>query len=118
MSQVNKVQLIGRLGKDPEVKTIENGTKVAQFSLATSDTYVKKGGEKVEDTQWHRIKLWGTRADLAEKYLRKGRKVLIEGKISYNNFKDKDGNTRYSTEIVGQDMMFLDSKNKEELVTA
>lgn len=118
MIQVNQVQLIGHLGKDPEITTLENGSKLASFSLATSDSYVKKDGEKVTDTQWHRIKVWGNGASLAEKYLKKGSKVMIEGKINYGNYKDKDGQTRYSTDIMCRDMMFLDTKSKPELVPA
>ena len=103
----NSVHLIGNLGKDPEVKEVSNGNKVVKFSLATSDSYKNKNGEKVTDTQWHNLAIWGKLADVAEKYLKKGNQIAVEGKINYNEYDDKDGIHRYFTEIVVYDMVML-----------
>jgi single-strand DNA-binding protein len=107
MAGVNKVILIGNLGKDPEVKHLESGRAVANFSLATSETYKNKQGERVTNTEWHNIVLWSPLAELAEKYLKKGSQVFIEGKITTRNYDDKDSITRYITEVVGREMTFL-----------
>lgn len=107
MSGVNKVILIGNLGKDPEVRSIEGGTKVASFSLATNEIYKGKDGNKVEQTEWHNIVVWRGLAELAEKYLRKGSQIYLEGKIKTRSWDDKEGNKRYITEIVGDSMNFL-----------
>ena len=103
----NSVNLIGNLGKDPEVKEVSNGNKVAKFSLATSDNYKNKNGEKVTDTQWHNLVIWGKLADVAEKYLKKGNQIAVEGKINNREYDDKDGIHRYFTEIVVNDMVML-----------
>lgn len=107
MAGVNKVTLIGNLGKDPEVRHLENGNAVANFSLATSEVYKNKQGEKVTATEWHNIVLWTPLAELAEKFLKKGRQVYIEGKITNRTYQDKENVTRYVTEIVGREMTFL-----------
>lgn len=107
MSGVNKVILVGNLGKDPEVRSIEGGTKVASFSLATKEVYKGKDGAKVEQTEWHNIVVWRGLAELAEKYLRKGSQIYLEGKIKTRSWDDKDGNKRYTTEIVGDTFTFL-----------
>lgn len=100
---VNKVILIGRLGNDPEIKTLQNDSKVANFSLATSDVwYDKETGEKKEATEWHRVVVWGKKAELVEKYLQKGSEVYLEGKLKTRSW-EKDGITRYATEIVLQE---------------
>lgn len=113
MSGLNRVHLIGRLGKDPEVRHLENGTKVANFSVATSETYKDKNtGEKKETTEWHSVVLWRGLADIAEKYLNKGDMVYIEGKLRTRSW-EKDGVTRYTTEIVGDNMKMLSSKSNE-----
>lgn len=105
---VNKVILIGNLGKDPEVRHLENGAVVANFSIATSETYVdRNSGERRENTDWHNIVLWRGLAEVAEKYLRKGQKVYIEGKLKTRSWQDKDGNTRYTTEVLGDQMTML-----------
>src|SRR5665647_1239235 len=96
----NKVQLIGNLGNAPEVRNTESGKKLARFSIATSETYRNAKGEKVKETQWHNLIAWGKVADIAEKYLTKGTEVAIEGKLMNNNYTDKDGNKKYSTETV------------------
>lgn len=105
---VNKVILIGNLGKDPEVRHLENGAVVANFSIATSETYVDKAtGERRENTDWHDIVLWRGLAEIAEKYLRKGQKVYVEGKLKKRSWQDKEGNTRYTTEVVADELTML-----------
>lgn len=108
MAGVNKVILVGNLGKDPEVRTIQSGAQVAKFSLATSESYTNKDGQKVDTTEWHNIVLWRGLATIAEKYLKKGNKVYIEGKIRYRQYEDKDGVKKYITEIEGSEMQLLD----------
>jgi single-strand DNA-binding protein len=110
MSSVNKVILIGRLGKDPEIKQVGEA-KVANFSLATSEKYTDKSGQKVEQTEWHNIVMWRGLAELAEKYLTKGSQIYVEGKIKTRSWDDKDGNKRYITEIAADQMTFLGSKS-------
>lgn len=110
MAGVNKVILLGRLGKDPEIRTLDNGAKVATFSIATSETYKDKNGERQEKTEWHNIVLWRALADLAESYLAKGREVYIEGKLQTRSWDDKDGNKRYTTDIVGTNLNFVGSR--------
>lgn len=111
MASVNKVILVGNLGKDPEVRHLEGGVAVARFSLATSETFKDKSGQKQERTEWHNIVLWRGLAEVAEKYLRKGQSVYIEGKIRSNNYQDKEGVQRYSTEIVADNMTMLGSRS-------
>ena len=110
MAGINKVILVGNLGKDPEVRTLENGAKVANFTLATSETYKNKEGQRVTTTEWHNIVLWRGLADIAERFLRKGNQVYIEGKIKSRTWDDKDGNKRYITEILGDNLTMLGSK--------
>ena len=107
MSGVNKVILLGNLGKDPEVKRLDDGRGVANFSLATSETYKNKSGEKVTNTEWHNIVLWSPLADIAENYLKKGSQVYIEGKISNRSYEDKDGVKKYISEVVGREITLL-----------
>lgn len=107
----NKVQLIGNLGQDPEVKETANGKKYAKFSLATSETYKNPAGEKVTDTQWHNVILWGKTAEIAEKYLQKGAQCAIEGKIVYSNYEDEKGNKKYYTQIEGRELLLLGKKD-------
>jgi single-strand DNA-binding protein len=110
MSGVNKVILVGRLGKDPEVRTLENGTPVANFTMATSESYKDKTtGERKEVTEWHNIVLWRGVAEVAAKYLHKGDMVYIEGKLRTRSW-EKEGVTRYTTEIVGDNMTMLGTK--------
>jgi len=103
----NSVQLIGNLGMDPEVKETSNGKKVAKFSLATSETYRDKQGEKVTQTQWHNLVIWGGLADIAGTYLKKGKQIAVEGKLSNRSYDDKEGKRRYITEIVVNDLVML-----------
>lgn len=114
MAGVNKVILVGNLGKDPEVRHLDNGVAVANFSLATTENYKNKEGERVSQTEWHNIVLWRGLAEVAEKYLKKGANIYIEGKIRTRKWEDKDGVTRYSTEILGDNMTMLGGKSSSE----
>lgn len=107
---MNKVILIGNIGKDPEMRRLDNGNTVCIFSMATTKRYVDKNGQKIENTQWHNIQFWGKQAELCEKYLSKGDKVAIEGEINTRSWDDKDGNKRYVTEIIGRSIEFLSTK--------
>ncbi len=105
---VNKVILIGNLGKDPEVRHLENGAIVANFPLATSEVYTDRTtGEKRENTDWHDVVVWRGLAEVAEKYLKKGYKVYVEGKLKKRSWQDKEGNTRYTTEVLGEELTIL-----------
>jgi single-strand DNA-binding protein len=110
MAGINKVILVGNLGKDPEVKYLDGGIAIAKFPLATTETIKDKNGQKQDQTEWHNIVLWRGLAEIAEKYLRKGQTVYIEGKIRSRSYDDKDGNKRYITEIVGETMQMLGKK--------
>ena len=114
MAGVNKVILVGNLGKDPEVKYLDNGVAVANFSLATTENYKNKEGERVSQTEWHNVVLWRGLAEVAEKYLKKGASVYVEGKIKTRKWEDKEGVTRYSTEILGENMTMLGGKSSSE----
>ena len=107
MSAVNKVILLGNLGKDPEVRHLENDRMRASFTLATNETYRNKEGEKVTTTEWHNVVLWTPLAKIAEQYLIKGKQVYIEGKLTTRSYVDKAGQTRYTTEVVGQNLVLL-----------
>lgn len=102
----NRVQLIGHVGSDPEVKTFEGG-KVANLNIATNDSYTNKKGEKVEQTEWHRLVAWDKNAEIIEKFVTKGKEIAIEGKLTSRSYDDKDGNKRYITEVVINDIMLL-----------
>ena len=105
---VNKVILIGNLGKDPEVRHLENGAVVANFPIATSETYKdRNSGEKKTQTDWHNIVMWRGLAEIAEKYLKKGSSVYVEGKLRTRSWEDKEGNTRYTIEVVADNMTML-----------
>ncbi len=107
----NKVQLIGNLGNSPEIITMESGKKLAKFSIATNETYKNAQGEKVTDTQWTNIVAWNKTAEIVEKYLEKGNQIAIEGKLTTRSYDDKDGNKRYITEVVCNELLMLGSKN-------
>ena len=107
----NKVQLIGNLGNDPEVKTFEKGKKLAKFSIATNESYKNASGERITDTQWHNLIVWGKTADIVEKYLKKGNEVAVEGKLINRNYTDKQGIKRYVTEIQVSEVLMLGGKN-------
>jgi single-strand DNA-binding protein len=110
MSGVNRVILLGNVGKDPEVRYLDNNVAVAKFSLATSESYKGKDGQRVDQTEWHNIVLWRGLAEVAEKYVRKGSKLYLEGKIKSRNWEDKDGKKHYATDIVCDNMTMLDKK--------
>lgn len=113
---LNKATLIGNLGADPEVRTVSSGTKVAEFSVATSRQWTDRNGQQQEKTEWHRIVAWGYSADkeglagVAERFLKKGDRVYVEGQIEYRSYEDKDGNTRYVTEIRANEMIMLSGR--------
>jgi len=107
----NRVQLIGHLGMNPEIKTLESGTKLAKFSMATNDYYKNAKGEKVEETEWHNIIAWNKTAELAEMFLEKGKEVAIEGKLTTRSWDDEKGNKRYITEVVCNEILFLGTKS-------
>ena len=111
----NSVLLIGLLGADPEFKTLENGRQMTKFSLATNDFYSNKNGDKIENTQWHNIVAWGKTAENMGKLLKKGKKVVIRGKLDYRQYEGKDGTTRYFTQIVANEFELF---GKPELVSA
>lgn len=112
MSGVNKVILVGNLGQDPETKQLDNGS-VTNISVATSESWKDKSGEKQERTEWHRIAAFGKLAEIMGKYLQKGSKVYIEGSLRTRKWQDKEGNDRYTTEIVAKEMQMLDSKGEQ-----
>ena len=114
MAGVNKVILIGNLGKDPEMWTFEDGTKKASFSLATTESYKDKAGNRVDQTEWHNVVLWRGLAGVAEQYLKKGSSVYIEGKIRTRSYQDKEGMTKYVTEIFADNMTMLGSKGGDQ----
>jgi single-strand DNA-binding protein len=103
----NKVQLIGNVGNEPEVKTFGEGKKVANITIATNDYYINDKGEKVEQTEWHRVTAWGKVAENIEKYVSKGKEIAIEGKLTHRSYDDKEGNKRYITEVVANDILLL-----------
>jgi single-strand DNA-binding protein len=107
---INKVILVGNVGKDPEIRHLDSGIAVANFPLATSESYIAKNGDKVETTEWHNIVVWRGLADVAEKYVTKGRQLYIEGKIRTRSWDDKEGNKRYTTEIVADVLQLLGSR--------
>jgi single-strand DNA-binding protein len=107
----NRVQLIGNLGMNPEIITLESGKKLAKMTIATNEDYTNQKGEKVKETQWHNVSAWGKQADIIEKYLTKGKQVCIEGKLNNRNYTDKEGVKRYITEIICNEVLMLGSKN-------
>jgi single-strand DNA-binding protein len=113
MSGINKVILVGHLGKDPEVRSLEGGVSVTSFPLATSETY-NKDGRKVEQTEWHNIVMWRGLADMAAKFLQKGKLVYIEGKLRTRSFEDKEGIKKYTTEVVAENFTMLGRKSDFE----
>jgi len=114
-SSVNKVILVGRLGKDPEIKTFENGVKLCRFSMATTESFKNKEGEKTEHTEWHQIVLWRNLAKIGEMILSKGDLIYIEGRIRQRSWTDADSNEqKYSFEIVGDELHLLTRKNQDK----
>ena len=103
----NRVQLIGHVGQEPEIKNLEGGKKLATISIATNEVYYKDNGDKVEKTEWHRVTAWGKTAEIIEKYVTKGKEVAVEGKLTTRSYDDKDGNKRYVTEILVNELLLL-----------
>jgi single-strand DNA-binding protein len=103
----NKVQLIGHVGQDPEIKTLDGGKKVANITIATNEVYYKENGDKVEKTEWHRVSAWGKLADIIESYVTKGKEIAIEGKLTHRSYDDKEGTKVYVTEIVANEVLLL-----------
>lgn len=112
MSGVNKVIIVGRLGADPEVKTITGGNTVARLSIATSENWTDKQGQKQERTEWHKVVVWGKLAELCGKYLTKGRQAYIEGRLQTRSWEDQQGQKRYATEVVANTVQFLGGGNQ------
>ena len=108
---VNKVILIGNVGADPELRYTPSGTAVTNFNMATNESWTDSSGERQERTEWHRIVVWGRRAEICNQYLRKGSKVYIEGRLQTRNWEGQDGQKRYTTEVVARDMQILDSRD-------
>ena len=106
----NKVQLIGNLGNNPEIITLDSGKKLAKFSIATNESYKNAQGEKVQNTEWHNVVAWNKTADIIEKYLEKGSEIAIDGKLTSRSYDDKDGNKRYVTEVVCNELLMLGGK--------
>jgi single-strand DNA-binding protein len=106
----NRVQLIGHLGNDPEIKSLNGGKNVAKFSMATSESYKKENGDKVTETQWHNIIAWNGTAKIVEKLLKKGSEVIVEGKLTSRSWDDKEGKKHYITEIIANEILLLKSK--------
>ncbi|WP_022825441.1 single-stranded DNA-binding protein [Hymenobacter norwichensis] len=111
MAGINKVILVGNLGKDPEVRHLEGGASVAHFTLATNEYYKDKQGNRVERTEWHNIAAWRGLAEMTEKYLKKGQQVYVEGKIRTRQYQDKDNQTRYITEIIADEITMLGGRS-------
>jgi len=112
MASLNKIMLIGNLGRDPEVRYTQDGSPVANFSLATTDSYTDKGGTRQERTEWHNIVAWKRLAELAKRYLTKGRQVYVEGRIRTREWTDRDGNKRRTTEVIASQMVLLGSRGE------
>lgn len=112
---VNKVILVGRLGQNPEMRYTPSGAAVANFSVATNETWVDKSGQKQERTEWHRIVVWGKTAELCNQYLAKGRQVYVEGRLQTRQWQDKDGQTKYTTEVQAQTIQFLGSAGQQPM---
>ena len=106
----NRVQLIGNLGTEPEIITLESGKKLAKFSIATNETYKNAKGEKVTDTQWHNVVAWNKTAEIIEKYVQKGNEVVVEGKLTSRSYETKEGDKRYITEVVCNELLMLGNK--------
>jgi single-strand DNA-binding protein len=110
----NNIKLIGRLGQDPEIKILEKGNKVAKFSLATDDIHIDKDGNRVTHAEWHNIVAWGNLADRCEKYLKKGKEIALDGRLTYHNWEDKNGSKHTSAEIVVNELLFIGTKTDEK----
>lgn len=114
MASLNKVMLIGNLGSDPEIRALPSGTKVASFSIATNESYTRKDGQKVDNTDWHRIEMWDGLATIAEQYLRKGSNIYVEGRLRVEEYQDKNGNTVRAYKIRATEMQMLGGRNSDD----
>lgn len=110
----NRVQLIGNLGNDPEIKELDSGKKLARFSIATNDSYKNSEGDRITSTQWHHIVAWDNHASIAEKFLKKGREVAIEGRLAHRSYDDKEGNTKYITEVIVNEILLLSNGDRDK----
>jgi single-strand DNA-binding protein len=117
MRGVNRVMLIGNLGKDPDMQFLEGNIAVAKFSLATTETYKDRSGKLISQTEWHTVVLWRGLAELAQKYLHRGSLVYIEGRLKTRSWEDKEGNKKFATEIVGDNLIMLDKKSDGSIAT-
>ena len=106
----NRVQLIGHVGQEPEIKNLDGGKKVANITLATNEVYYRDNGDKVEQTEWHKVVAWGKTAEVIEKYVSKGKEIAIEGKLTHRSYDDKNGEKRYITEVVANEILLFGSK--------
>jgi single-strand DNA-binding protein len=118
MTSLNRVTLIGRLGKDPETRTIPTGKKVAHFSLAVSERWKSAQGENKENTEWVNVEAWGRLGEVCQQYLHKGKLIYLEGRLKTDKYEDKSGETKYFTKVVATSMQMLDRKPEEEPVSA
>jgi len=118
MSGVNNVIIVGRLGADPEIRYTQNSSAVTNFNVATSENWTDKEGQRQEKTEWHRVVVWGKMAEVCSQYLSKGRQVYIEGRLQTRQWDDKDGNKRYTTEVVANTVQFLDKGDRSASSTA
>lgn len=114
MSGLNKIMLIGNLGADPELRYTGSGTAVSNFRIATNESWTDKNGQRQERTEWHRIVAWGKLAELAAEYLTKGRQVYIEGRVQTNRWQDRDGNDRYTSEVIASTVTFLGARPQQD----
>ncbi|WP_353147535.1 single-stranded DNA-binding protein [Flavobacterium sp.] len=103
----NRVQLIGHVGQEPEIKNLEEGKKLANISVATNEVYYRENGDKVEQTQWHRVTAWGKTAEIIERFVTKGKEIAIEGKLIHRSYEDKNGEKRFITEVVANEILLL-----------
>lgn len=103
----NRVQLIGKVGNDPEIRMLDEGKKIAKLSIATNDVYYNDKGEKVTDTQWHLVTAWGRIAEIIEKFVEKGKEIALEGKLVHRSWEDKEGHKRYTTEVIANEILLL-----------
>ncbi|MCZ8229131.1 single-stranded DNA-binding protein [Flavobacterium sp.] len=108
----NKVQLIGHVGNEPEIKNFEGGKKVAKLTLATNESYRNEKGEKVTQTEWHKVTAWDKTAEIIEKYVTKGKEIAVEGKLTYNSYEDKNGEKRYITEVKVNEILLIGKLNQ------
>ena len=108
----NKVQLIGNVGNDPEIKVLETGKKLAKLTLATNETYKNEKGEKVTETQWHNVVAWGKTAEIIEKFVTKGKEIAVEGKLTHRSYDDKNGDKKYVTEVIVSELLLLGNKTQ------